>query len=212
MIFSPDNAAIDVIIIGPKNQAKGIFKYSATIALGTEIIKTDNAVQYTADGIVGAFQFKINHDEDFSIELTENAFIADYKTNGTQTTVVIVMPETVDLFTVNGEFEIIEVLAANSNGFIESTVVAPDEFTLSNAYPNPFNPSTSLNLTMPSEGFVSVKAYNLVGQVVGIIADANYTAGTHSLTWDASDLSSGVYLVRAEGVGSVATQKLMLLK
>ena len=41
MIFRPDNAAIDVIIIGPKNQAKGIFKYSATIALGTEIIRTE---------------------------------------------------------------------------------------------------------------------------------------------------------------------------
>ena len=65
---------------------------------------------------------------------------------------------------------------------------------------------------MPSEGFVSVKAYNLVGQVVGIIADASYTAGTHSLTWDASDLSSGVYLVRAEYAGNVATQKVMLMK
>ena len=44
MIFSPDKAAIDVIIIGPKNQARGIFKYSAIIALGikTEIIKTEN--------------------------------------------------------------------------------------------------------------------------------------------------------------------------
>ena len=41
MIFRPDNAAIDVIIIGPKNQARGIFRYSATIALGKEIIKTE---------------------------------------------------------------------------------------------------------------------------------------------------------------------------
>ena len=41
MIFRPDNAAIDVIIIGPKNHARGIFKYSATTALGMEIIKTD---------------------------------------------------------------------------------------------------------------------------------------------------------------------------
>ena len=41
MIFKPDNAAIDVIIIGPKNQARGILKYSATIALGKEIIKTE---------------------------------------------------------------------------------------------------------------------------------------------------------------------------
>ena len=41
MIFRPDKAAIDVIIIGPKNHAKGIFKYSAIIALGKEIIKTE---------------------------------------------------------------------------------------------------------------------------------------------------------------------------
>ena len=41
MILSPDKAAIDVMIIGPKNQARGIFKYSATIALGKEIIKTE---------------------------------------------------------------------------------------------------------------------------------------------------------------------------
>ena len=41
MIFRPDNAAIDVIIIGPKNQARGIFRYSATRALGKEIIKTE---------------------------------------------------------------------------------------------------------------------------------------------------------------------------
>ena len=42
MIFRPDNAAIDVIIIGPKNQAKGIFRYSATIAPGKETIKNRN--------------------------------------------------------------------------------------------------------------------------------------------------------------------------
>ena len=41
IILSPDKAAIDVMIIGPKNQARGIFKYSATIALGKEIIKTE---------------------------------------------------------------------------------------------------------------------------------------------------------------------------
>ena len=48
MIFRPDKAAIDVIIIGPKNQARGIFKYSATIALGMEIIRTEtNLIEKT---------------------------------------------------------------------------------------------------------------------------------------------------------------------
>jgi hypothetical protein len=181
-------------------------------ATSTEIIKTDNAVQYTADGVVGAFQFTINHDEDFSIELTENAFIADYKTNGTQTTVVIVMPETVDLFTVNGDFEIIEVLAANSNGLIESNVVLPENFKLSNAYPNPFNPSTSLLLNLDQDGIVAVKVFNINGQLVDLLTEGNMNAGMHTITWDAQEFASGIYFIKAYIGSEVIIQKVSLMK
>ena len=91
-------------------------------------------------------------------------------------------------------------------------VIEPGSFTLEAAYPNPFNPSTSLNLNMPVEGYVSVKAYNLAGQVVGVIAEGSMDAGSHTMTWDASSLSSGVYLITAEYAGTVATQKVMLMK
>ena len=86
-------------------------------------------------------------------------------------------------------------------------------FELKAAYPNPFNPVTSLDLVVPEAGFVSVKVYNVMGQEVATLTEGMMQATSgYTLTWDASNMSSGVYLVRAEGVGSVATQKLMLLK
>jgi flagellar hook assembly protein FlgD len=67
-------------------------------------------------------------------------------------------------------------------------------------------------LNIPADGYVSLQAYNLAGQVVGTIAEGNMSAGTHSFAWDASDLSSGVYLIKAEYAGSVSTQKVILAK
>ena len=169
-----------------------------------------NTVSLSGNGFIGAVQMTLSHGADFSIELTTDAMVAAYRPSANTTTLIVVVHRSDEIFTAIGDFKVEEVIAANSNGYVPTST--PVAFSLSDAYPNPFNPSTSLNLTMPSEGFVSVKAYNLAGQVVGIIADASYTAGTHSLTWDASDLSSGVYLVRAEYAGSVATQKVMLVK
>ena len=83
---------------------------------------------------------------------------------------------------------------------------------LGTAYPNPFNPTTSLSLDVPENGFVSVNVYNMTGQLVSTLADANMDAGSYSLTWDASDMSSGMYIVKAVMNGSVNVQKVMLLK
>jgi hypothetical protein len=101
------------------------------------------------------------------------------------------------------------------NGFSTfslSNIAAPEEFSLRGAYPNPFNPTTSLTLDMPEAGQVSVQVYNLKGQVVATLASGYMDADTYTLTWDASNMSSGMYFVKAETVGKVATQKLMLMK
>ena len=86
------------------------------------------------------------------------------------------------------------------------------EFGLSSAYPNPFNPSTTVTLHVPSADHVSVKVYNLVGQVVSVLADGMMDANTYTLTWNASDMSSGVYLIRAESGNGVDIQKVLLVK
>jgi len=88
----------------------------------------------------------------------------------------------------------------------------PDQFALSAAYPNPFNPSTNLNLDLNQNGFVSVKVYNVVGQVVAELANGHMDAGYHTFTWNALGIASGMYLVRVEAGAHIATQKLMLLK
>ena len=208
MCRSYGDGAVNVLdLVGIISDILGGRSDNATSATMT----IDNgSVSLSGNGFIGAVQMTLSHGADFSIELTDDAMVADYRTNDNTTTLIVVVPGSDELFTATGNFKVDEVNAANENGYVPTSM--PTSFSLSAAYPNPFNPVTSLNLTMPTEGFVSVKAYNLAGQVVGIIADANYTAGTHSLTWDASNLSSGAYLVKAEYAGSVATQKVMLVK
>ena len=93
-----------------------------------------------------------------------------------------------------------------------SSFMAPEEFALSAAYPNPFNPTTSLDLSLDSSGSVSVKIYNVVGQVVATLASGHMNAGYHTLTWDASNMASGMYFVKVEAGSNVAVQKMMLMK
>ena len=85
-------------------------------------------------------------------------------------------------------------------------------FGLGDAYPNPFNPTTSVELAMPADGFVSVKVYNLMGQVVTTLHEGNLTANTYSFVWDAADVASGMYFLKAETTGNVDIQKIMLMK
>ena len=168
------------------------------------------SVSIKADGYVGAVQMTLSHGSDFSIELTESALVAEYATEGNKTTLVVVVPENDHIFNANGEFVIEDMIVANSSSSIN--VVKVSDFSLMAAYPNPFNPSTTLSLNVPADGFVSVKVFNIMGQSVATLAEGNLPADTHFFTWNASDVTSGVYMVRAEYMGQVSTQKLMLLK
>jgi len=89
---------------------------------------------------------------------------------------------------------------------------APEEFSLSAAYPNPFNPSTSLDLNLDASGFVSVKIYNVLGQLTATLANGHMDAGYHTMTWNASNMASGMYFVKVEAGSNVAVQKMMLMK
>ena len=172
--------------------------------------RANDSLNISGNGSISAVQMTLSHGADFSIDLTDNAMVAEYVTDGNTTRLMVVLPGSEEIFTASGEYDVDEVIVANSNSIL--TVLEPSSFELGAAYPNPFNPSTNLSLDMPENGYVSVKAYNLVGQVVGVIAEGNMDAGLHSMTWDASNLSSGVYLITAEYAGSVATQKVMLMK
>jgi len=156
----------------------------------------------------------LSHGSDFSIEMTDRALFADYLTTGNETRLLVISPETEDLFSYNGEFEITEIIVANSQYEVSVDLPIAASFNLSDAYPNPFNPVTTMTLTMPMAGDMKVEVYNLLGQVVATLASGYMEASTtpYTLTWDASNASSGVYFVQADAAGFTKTQKLMLVK
>ncbi|SVE18328.1 uncharacterized protein METZ01_LOCUS471182, partial [marine metagenome] len=153
-------------------------------------------VSLDANGFVGAVQMTLSHGAGFTIELTNKAMVADYRTNSNSTTLIIVAPESDELFKVSGDFTIEEIIVANANSQV--SIAMPTELTLSQAYPNPFNPSTTMDVYVPADGFVSLSVYNVMGQKVDMLHSGNMSEGNHSITWNASSLTSGMYFVRAE--------------
>lgn len=94
---------------------------------------------------------------------------------------------------------------------IDSDSFLPDKFILYNAYPNPFNPTTTLSFTLPQSGNLQIEMFDILGRKVRNINE-NYPLGTHSITINANGLSSGVYLIRIIWNGTAKTMKVTLLK
>jgi hypothetical protein len=85
----------------------------------------------------------------------------------------------------------------------------PSGYVLSQNYPNPFNPSTTILYQTPRAGDVRVAVYDLLGREVALLVDGVQTAGFHSAVFNASKLSSGVYVYRLTS-GGYAAQKTMI--
>jgi hypothetical protein len=91
------------------------------------------------------------------------------------------------------------------------------QFTLSDNYPNPFNPSTTIEFGLPEQSKVTLSVFNILGQVVFEAKEEIVAAGVHSSIFNASQLSSGVYIytIKATGVSGknfVQSKKMILLK
>jgi hypothetical protein len=89
---------------------------------------------------------------------------------------------------------------------------SPNTYALSQNYPNPFNPSTSIAFDLAQTGFASLKVYNDLGEQVASLVSDNIAAGHHIVNFDASNLSSGVYIYRLNVNGFVAEHKMLLMK
>ena len=90
--------------------------------------------------------------------------------------------------------------------------VAPVDFALTQNVPNPFNPATQITFNMASAGDISLKVYNLAGQVVATLLNGPMSAGDHAVTFNGSQLSSGVYFYTLEAGGRSETRKMLLTK
>jgi len=86
------------------------------------------------------------------------------------------------------------------------------QFELAQNYPNPFNPTTSIKYSIPKSGLVTLKVYNILGQEVVNLVNKIQTAGNHSVSFDASLLSAGVYIYRMQAIDFSETKKMVFLK
>ncbi|HTK80696.1 MAG TPA: LamG-like jellyroll fold domain-containing protein, partial [Bacteroidota bacterium] len=88
----------------------------------------------------------------------------------------------------------------------------PAEYALIGNYPNPFNPSTVISFALPKAGVVTLKVYNIIGEEVATLVDGTLDAGYRSVTWNATDLPSGLYFYRLRANAFEETRKLLLLR
>ncbi len=88
----------------------------------------------------------------------------------------------------------------------------PVKYALEQNYPNPFNPATVIEFRLPQAGAVSLKVYNVLGQLVTTLADGVQPAGNYTVRFEGQNLSSGVYFYRLQSGSFVQVRKMMLLK
>lgn len=89
---------------------------------------------------------------------------------------------------------------------IEVEIVAPSVFSLEQNYPNPFNPSTKISFSVAVDSKVDIKLFNILGQEIASIFNGNVSAGYRTITLDASNLMSGVYLYKLDAKGVDGTE------
>lgn len=88
----------------------------------------------------------------------------------------------------------------------------PQEFSLSDNFPNPFNPATTIRFTMPEAGTVTLKVYDVAGKEVAVLANGEVSAGSHDVTFRANDLPSGLYFYTFTSGSFSQTKKMVLMK
>jgi hypothetical protein len=88
----------------------------------------------------------------------------------------------------------------------------PIRFGLEQNYPNPFNPETRIPFTVPGDGRVTLAVFDMLGRKTATIVDKIMQAGRHEVRFDASTLSSGIYMYKLQSGGFSSIKKFVLIK
>ena len=140
----------------------------------------------------------LNENPKFAVE-----FVADFHGISTIEFVDIILADT------DGNSIAVDI---QSFDISNSSNLLPVKTELTDVYPNPFNPSSTINYGLKNEGHVEIMVYDATGRLVDELVNQHQTAGYHSITWNASNQASGMYFAKMIAGDVVQTQKLVLLK
>ena len=118
------------------------------------------------------------------------------------------------LFDFTGDIELLSAIGLgwNSEEIQAGITLIPTEYALHPAYPNPFNPVTTISYGLPSDTKITLNVYDVEGRRITTLTEGIRTAGTHTVEWNAEGYPSGVYFVKLDADKFTQTQKLMLVK
>jgi len=95
---------------------------------------------------------------------------------------------------------------------VNNEVNPTGDFNLFQNYPNPFNPTTTIKYCIPKENFTTLKVYNILGKEIVTLVDDFKMAGNYEVTFDATNLPSGIYFYKLLTGNNLKTRKMILMK
>lgn len=154
--------------------------------------------------------FSDNFGDSFSTFFTtENEITGLYKKPESKILYVLTSDELLEVDVETGEFTSLKQLPVSNE---QEPAELPAEITLDQNYPNPFNPSTNIQFTLSQSSHVKLEVFNSTGKLVSTLLDQPKTGGKHSVQFDASNLSSGLYFYRLITSGKQLTRKFIFVK
>jgi carboxypeptidase T len=95
---------------------------------------------------------------------------------------------------------------------IEKGTLTPETYSLEQNYPNPFNPSTTINFSIPKQGFVNLTVFDMLGREVRTLVNSDMTQGNYAVVFESSNLASGIYYYRIKVNEFMSIKKMILVK
>jgi len=115
--------------------------------------------------------------------------------------------------TTDGNYDILLVKTTKDGTVnIEEELLVQSDYTLSQCYPNPFNPTTNITYSIPELSFVTIKVYDVLGNEIATLVNEEKPAGIYEVEFDAAGLPSGIYFYKLQTGNIIETKKMLLLK
>ena len=230
--YNGDDTVNILDVVGMVNTILGIGLAADSNPAATEaVVRTGANLYLEANGNVKAIHLILSNDEQLDIIWSDDLYQpASYFNSEAKETSLIAIARDFnlsDIAAIQGDYTVKEVSVVSMDNNqpimldekqvgIDASVAnenaLPNGYRVGNAYPNPFNPSTSFKIDLDNESFVSIKAYNILGQLTAEIFSGNMNGYDNQVNWDASNIASGIYFMKIQVDNNLESQKVLLVK